>query len=108
MMQSSDYRRAYEAAKQESADLIEKRKETEQRLLVLRKSIQTLATPCANEGIPIEPSTEAVYFLEHSTLADEIRPILKSAWPDCLRPHLVIWFRAAPASSPREFDLSMR
>jgi hypothetical protein len=89
MAPSSDYRKAYEAAKQELADLLTKQKEIEQRTVVVRQSLQTLASLCETEGISIEPSIQASYLLENSSLADEIRAILKAAWPMSMRPNLV-------------------
>jgi hypothetical protein len=89
MAQSSDYRKAYESAKSELTNLLAKLKEMEKRIVLIRQSLQTLATLAESEGIEIEPSAEAAYLLEHSTLADEIRAILKSAWPGYARPHVV-------------------
>jgi hypothetical protein len=76
MAPSSDYKKAYDTAKQELADLLYQQERIEKRLVIVRKSLQTFAELCANEGIEIEPSIEAAILLEDSTLADEIRNIL--------------------------------
>jgi hypothetical protein len=89
MAQSNDYRNAYESAKQELADLLATQQEAEKRIVLVRQSLQTLAGLCESEGVEFAPSTEASYLLERSTLADEIRTILKAAWPECLRPRHV-------------------
>ena len=89
MSPSTEYRNAYESAKQELAELLARRQETERRIVLVRQSLQTLAGLCASEGVELEPSTEASYLLENSTLADEIRGILKVAWPECVRPRHV-------------------
>jgi DNA repair ATPase RecN len=89
MPQSSEYSKAYDRAKQELADLLAKQKEIESRIVLIRQSIQTLATLAESEGVDIEPSAEAAYLLEHSSLADEVRAILKSAWPAYARPNVI-------------------
>jgi hypothetical protein len=86
MGHSTDYQKAYESAKQELASLLAKHQEAERRIVLVRQSLQTLASLCESEGIQFNPSTQASYLLEHSTLADEIRTILKAAWPEFLRP----------------------
>jgi hypothetical protein len=85
MPETSDYQRAYETAKRELTDLMEKQEQLEKRKLALRKTIEVLAALCDSEGIPIEPSAEAGYLL-HSSLADEIRSILKARYPEWLQP----------------------
>ena len=85
-MTSTDYQKAYESAKQELADLLAKQQEAERRIVLVRQSLQTLAGLCESEGVEFTPSTEASYLLENSTLADEIRTILKAAWPEFMRP----------------------
>ena len=89
MEQSSDYRKAYDSAKQELTDLLAKQKEIEKRIVKIRQSLQTLATLCEAESVEIEPSEEAAYLLEHSTLADEIRIVLIAMWPNYARPNIV-------------------
>jgi hypothetical protein len=87
MTPSSDYKRAYDSAKQELADLLVQQERVEQRLIVVRKNVQSLAEICANEGIEIEPSEEAVSLLEDSALADEIRILLAA--------HFGVFFRVS-------------
>ena len=87
MTTSAEYQKAHEAAKQELADLIAKQQFLEKRIVVVRQSLQTLASLCEGEGLEIIPSLEAEYLLENSTLADEIRTILNSVHPGYLRPH---------------------
>jgi len=86
MTNSTEYQKAYDSAKQELADLLAKQQETERRIVLLRQSLQTLAGLCESEGVEFSPSTEASYLLEQSTLADEIRTVLKAASPEFLRP----------------------
>jgi hypothetical protein len=87
--ETSDYRRAYAKAQREFQELLEKQENTEKRLLIVRKSMETLRELCESEGVAIEPSEEAADMLEHSTLADEIRNILKARHPAWLRPNEV-------------------
>lgn len=89
MAPTSDYRKAYEHARNELADLLQKQLETEQRIVVVRKSLETLAALCEDEGIEIETSVEAAYLLGNTNLADEIRHILVGAWPGYLKPNRV-------------------
>jgi hypothetical protein len=87
MAPSSDYKKAYESARQELADLLLQQEKIEKRLVLVRKSLQTFAELCENEGIEIEPSEEAASLLEDSTLADEVRTLLSA--------HLGVFFRVS-------------
>jgi hypothetical protein len=82
MAPTSDYKRAYEAAREELSDLLAQQEKIEKRLVLVRQSLQTLATLCENEGVQIEPSAEAAYFLENSPLAVEIRRIMGASHYD--------------------------
>lgn len=82
---SSEYRKAYEAAKQELTDLLAQQQLVEQRVVIVRQSLQTLAALCESEGVEVKPSAEAEGLLASSTLAADIRAILAA---HCLR-----WFR---------------
>ena len=84
--ETSDYRRAYAKAQKELQDLLETQERTEKRLLLVRKSIETLRDLCESEGIEVEPSEEAADMLEHSTLAEEVRTILRSPTPGSASP----------------------
>jgi hypothetical protein len=84
---TSDYERAYLKAQKELQDLLETQYMTEKRILLVRKSIETLRDLCESEGIHVEPSEEAESLLEYSTVADEIRNILKAHPAAWLRPH---------------------
>ena len=64
-------------------------KELEKRILVMRQSLQMLATLCGEEEIEIALSPDAAYFLEKSTLGDEIRSILIAQYPGWMRPNQV-------------------
>jgi hypothetical protein len=88
-MGSSDYQKAYESAKGELAALLADEERIEKRKLELRKTIEVLAAICESEEVKIEPSQEAAYLLDNTTLADEIRMILRSHYPAWLRPHEV-------------------
>ena len=85
----TDYRKAYDTAKQELAEILETQRDIEKRMIVLRQSLATLAALCESEDLPIEESAQAAYILEHSTLGEEIRAILKAVWPGYLRPNQV-------------------
>jgi hypothetical protein len=89
MAPTSDYHKAYEQAKTELADLLQRQLETEKRIVVVRKSLENLAALCEDGGIEIETSAEAAYLLENTNLADEIRHILVGAWPGYLKPNRV-------------------
>lgn len=52
----------------------------------MRESIQTLAALCESKGIEIFPSEEADILLKNTALAEEIRNILNSEYPNQLRP----------------------
>ena len=86
MSQTSDYRKAYEAAKRELTDLLSQQEQVGKRLVVVRQSIQTLATLCENAGIDVDPSDEAAALLDSSTLADEIRVFLTANYLTWFRP----------------------
>jgi len=85
----SDYRETYQAAQRELAELLVQQQKIEKRIVTVRKSLQTLAELCEDEGVDVELSREAAYLLENTNLADEISVILKSVWPGYLRPHQV-------------------
>jgi hypothetical protein len=87
MLASNDYVKSYQTAKKELSDLIASLGEMEKRIVLVRQFLQTVAAMCENEGIHIDPSAEASHLLKHSTLADEIRAILKSVSPDYVRPN---------------------
>lgn len=91
---SNDYRKAYEAAKQELTDLLTQQQEVEKRLVIVRQSIQTLASLCESEGVEVEPSVEAEGLLALSTLAADIRAILAA--------HCFTWFRPNGVKSQLE------
>jgi hypothetical protein len=78
MAPTSDYKKAYDAARKELSDLLSQQMNIEKRAIVVRQSIQTLAALCESEGIAVEPSLEAAYLLDNSTLADEIRAIMRA------------------------------
>jgi hypothetical protein len=84
---SSDYKRAYETAKRELAELITTQERLENKKIELRKTIEILNSVCESEHVDIEPSQEAAYLLENSTIADEVRAILRSQYPAWMRPH---------------------
>jgi hypothetical protein len=90
MLQSNQhYVSSYQLAKEELSGLIASLAETEKKIVLVRQFLQTIAALCEAKGIQIDLSPEASYLLKHSTLADEIRAILKSQSPGYLRPHAV-------------------
>jgi hypothetical protein len=86
MADSSDYRRAYEAAQRELAELLQIQEGLEKRITLVRQNVQSLKELCESEDIKISPSLEAKYLLENSALPDEIAYILSARYPDELRP----------------------
>jgi hypothetical protein len=86
MAKSSNYKKAYDTAKRELAQLLSQQEALAKRLVTVRESIQTLATLCESEGIIVVPSAEATHLLITVTLADEIRVILRATSPEWLRP----------------------
>jgi hypothetical protein len=89
MSPTKDYVKTYKAAKKQLSNLFVSYSETEKQIVLVRKFIQTLAELCESQGIQIDPSPEASYLLKHSTLADEIRAIMKSVSPHFVRPNLI-------------------
>lgn len=89
MSSSSDYVKAYESAKKELADLISTQDTIEKRIVGLRKTLETLGALCESEKIQIQPSAEAAYLLQNSTLSQDIQAILKSHWPNWQRPNQI-------------------
>jgi hypothetical protein len=89
MVAPIDYRKTYELAQKELAELLSEKDRIEKRILVVRKSLQTFAELCENEGLDIARSQEADFLLRNTSLADEIRGILKAVYPEYLRPHQV-------------------
>lgn len=88
-MSSTDYQKAYEAAKKELAELVATQDAVAKRIVVLRESLKMLSALCESEEITIEPSVEAEYLRAHSTLAGDIQAILKSEYPGWQRPHQI-------------------
>jgi len=86
MSNRSDYVSAYERAQSELADLLTQRDLLEKRIVVVRQALGTLATLCESEKAQIEPSAEAAYLLQNSSFADEIRAVMRLAYPEYLRP----------------------
>jgi hypothetical protein len=86
MTDSSDYRKAYETAQRELAELLQIQEGLEKRIVLVRQNVQGLKALCESEDIEISPSHEAQYLLDHSALPDEIVNILKARYPDELRP----------------------
>jgi hypothetical protein len=87
MDSTSTYRMAFEAAKRELAELIATREQTERKILVLRKSIETLSSLCESQGMDVDGSAEAAYLIGHSSLPDEIRALLRARYPHFARPN---------------------
>jgi hypothetical protein len=85
----TDYITAYQTAKAELSDLIFRHREIEKRIVLVRQSLPALAALCESAGFEIQPSSVASYLLKYSSLADEIRAILKSVWPEPLRTHAI-------------------
>jgi len=86
---TSDYIKAYEAAKEELSQLIAAQEKLERRKIALRRRIETLAASCADRNIQIEPSVEAVYLLASPPLSQDIRAILRSQYPAWQSPHQI-------------------
>jgi hypothetical protein len=91
MAKSPDYRKAYDAARKELSDLLIEQNRVSKRLMVVRKSIQTLAALCEEQGIEIQHSEIAEALVAELTLADEIRNILRSQGKYWTKP---LWIKA--------------
>jgi len=80
-------RKAYKAAKRELNELLAQQQKLEKQLVVVRQSLQSLASMCQAAGMEVEPSSDAVYLLLKSALGDEIRSILTANYPAWMRPN---------------------
>jgi hypothetical protein len=87
---TSDYRKAYETARRELAGLIVAQEQGQRKMLVLRKTMETLSALCASQGEEVGPSEEATYMIEHVTLADELRMLLQASYPLFERPNTLM------------------
>lgn len=86
----SDYQRvAYDAARLELNELLTEQERLQKRIVSVRQFIQSVASLFETQGIDLNASIEAAELLRNSTLADEIRIILRSAYPGWLRPGVV-------------------
>jgi hypothetical protein len=85
----SDFRKAYETAKGQLAELVAEQERLEKKKILLRKTIEALALQCEAEDILLDPSPEATSLLEHTSLSDDIRAILRTSYPQWLRPNMV-------------------
>lgn len=85
MTNSSDYRKAYETAQRELAELLQIQDGIEKRIVLVRQNVQSLKELCDSEEIKIPTSQEAEWLLATSGLPDEIVNILKARYPDELR-----------------------
>ena len=82
----SVYHKAFEEARRELAELIATQERLEKKKVELRKTIEALGALCKADNVETEPSVEAAYILEHSTMPEEIKRILKSQYPAWLMP----------------------
>jgi hypothetical protein len=86
----NDYQRtAYDAARLELNELLTEQERLQKRIVSVRQFIQSVASLFETQGIDLNASIEAAELLRNSTLADEIRIILRSAYPGWLRPGVV-------------------
>lgn len=85
MTDSSDYRKAYETAQRELADLLQIQEGLEKRIVLVRQNVQSLKELCESEEIKVPTSQEAEWLLLTSSLPDEIVNILRARYPDELR-----------------------
>jgi hypothetical protein len=91
MARPNDYRQMYDKARLELNDLLTQQQRLQKRIVGVRKFLQSLANLCETEGVDVSDSAsaEAADLLSNSTLADEVRVILKLAAPDYMRPHQI-------------------
>jgi hypothetical protein len=87
---TSDYRRAFETAKRQLAELIATREQTERKILVLRKSVEMLSTLCESQGVEVDASQEAAYLADNSSIPDEVEKILRAYYPRFMRPNQIL------------------
>jgi len=85
-----DYRKAYEAARRELAELIVAQEQGQRRIVVLRRSMERLSDLCEDQGVGVGPSAEASYLLKHSSLPDEVRMLLQASYPLFERPNTIM------------------
>ena len=89
MVPLSDFRKAYETAKRQLAELVAEQERLEKKKLILRKTLEALALQCQAEESADDLSAETSTLILRSSLADDIRAILKVSYPEWLRPHAV-------------------
>jgi len=77
MEDGADWLETYKAAKRELSDLMHQFKQTERRIVAARFSLYRSRRHCEHYGLSVDPSKEATFLLKHSTLADEIRALMK-------------------------------
>jgi hypothetical protein len=82
----SDYRKAYASAKRELAEILSEQERLQKKLVVVRQLIQVLTNLCEDEGIEVPSSEQAEYLLTNTSVADEIRSILRAQHPEWMRP----------------------
>jgi hypothetical protein len=89
MVAPTDYRKTYQTAQDELTELLTEKERIERRIVTVRKSLEMLAELCEDEGIDVERSREADYLLQNTSLADEIRAILRAVYPAHLKPSVI-------------------
>ena len=85
MENSSSYWKAYEHAQRELKDLLVQQEKLETRIVIVRQSLQTLASLCESQ----DSTPEAEYLLENSALPDEILSILRAVYPSYHRATII-------------------
>ena len=63
-MKPSQYKRVYDKARLEVADLLMRKEKLEKRIVSVRQLIQSLAAVCEEQGINVERSAEAADLLQ--------------------------------------------
>src|SRR3954468_4337437 len=81
MADTFDYRKAYEQVSHDLKNALEERESLDRKIQSMRQTLTGLEASCESLGIEIEQSAEAMFFLESSSLPEEILAILRAVYP---------------------------
>jgi hypothetical protein len=81
MVDSFDYRKAYEQVSRDLKEALGQRDHLDAKIMGMRSTLSALATACEGAGIDIQPSAEADHIIASSSLPDEILAILRATYP---------------------------
>lgn len=81
MADTFDYRKAYEQISRDLKNALEERELLDAKIIGIRQTLSGLEASCESLGIDIEPSREAIFIREKSTLTEEIIKVLGATYP---------------------------